>query len=93
MVARIAVSAARYWLDKPYDYLIPSELEEKAVPGTRVYVPFSRGNRKTEGIILAVSEHSDYDRLKSIIRVLDDEPVLSEEQIKLALFMRFLYSL
>ena len=88
MVARIAVSAARYWLDKPYDYLIPSELEEKAVPGTRVYVPFSRGNRKTEGIILAVSEHSDYDRLKSIIRVLDDEPVLSEEQIKLALFMR-----
>jgi len=87
-VARIAVSAATYWLDKPYDYLIPSELEEKAVPGTRVYVPFSRGNRKTEGIILAVSEHSDFDRLKSIISVLDDKPVLSGEQIKLALFMR-----
>ena len=87
-VAKIAVSAATYWLDKPYDYLIPSELEEKAVPGTRVYVPFSRGNRKTEGIILAVSEHSDFDRLKSIISVLDDAPVLSDEQIKLALFMR-----
>ena len=87
-VAKIAVSAATYWLDKPYDYLIPSELEEKAVPGARVYVPFSRGNRKAEGIILAVSEHSDFDRLKSIITVLDDAPVLSGEQIKLALFMR-----
>ena len=51
-VAKIAVSAATYWLDKPYDYLIPSELEEKAVPGTRVYVPFSRGNRKTDDSFL-----------------------------------------
>lgn len=87
-VAKIAVSAATYWLDKPYDYLIPSDFREKAVPGTRVYVPFSRGNRKAEGIILAVSEHSEYPKLKSIITVLDDEPVLSAEQIKLALFMR-----
>ena len=87
-VAKIAVSAATYWLDKPYDYLIPSEFAEKALPGTRVYVPFSRGNRKAEGIILAVSEHSDFSRLKSIIKVLDDEPILNAEQIKLALFMR-----
>ncbi len=87
-VAKIAVSAATYWLDKPYDYLIPSEFAEKALPGTRVYVPFSRGNRKAEGIILAVSEHSDFSRLKSIIMVLDDEPILNAEQIKLALFMR-----
>jgi len=87
-VAKIAVSAATYWLDKPYDYLIPSEFEGKALPGTRVYVPFSRGNRKAEGIILAVSEHSDFSRLKSIIKVLDEEPILNAEQIKLALFMR-----
>lgn len=87
-VAKIAVSAATYWLDKPYDYLIPSEFSEKAKPGARVYVPFSRGNRKTEGIILAVSEHSDFTRLKAITSVLDDEPILSTEQIKLALFMR-----
>ena len=71
-VAKIAVSAATYWLDKPYDYLIPSDLAEKALPGARVYVPFSRGNRKAEGIILAVSEHSDFAKLKSIISVLDE---------------------
>ena len=87
-VAKIAVSAAVYQIDRPYDYLIPEELEEKAVPGVRVYVPFSRGNRKCEGIILAVSEGSEYKKLKSIISVLDESPLLSREQIKLALFMR-----
>ena len=45
-VAKIAVSAATYWLDKPYDYLIPPEMAEKALPGMRVHVPFSRGNRR-----------------------------------------------
>ena len=88
-VAKIAVSAATYWLDKPYDYLLPPELAEKAKPGMRVHVPFSRGNRRTEGVILAVSEHSDYDQpLKAVLQLLDEEPVLSEEQLKLAFFMR-----
>ena len=87
-VAKIAVAAATYWVDRPYDYLVPAELQEKAVPGVRVYVPFSRGNRRSEGVILALSDHSDYEKLKPITAVLDDAPVLSPEQIKLALFMR-----
>ena len=87
-VAKIAVAAATYWLDKPYDYLIPAELADKAVPGVRVHVPFSRGNRRSEGIILALADHSDYARLKPIAAVLDEEPILTGEQIKLALFMR-----
>ena len=87
-IAKIAVSAATYWLDKPYDYLIPQELSEKALPGARVLVPFSNGNRKTEGIILGLAEESGFEKLKSILAVLDDEPILSREQLKLAYFMR-----
>ena len=87
-VAKIAVSAATYWIDKPYDYLIPRELADLVRPGVRVYVPFSQGNRRSEGIVLALSDSSGYDRLKAILSVLDEEPVLSEEQIRLALFMR-----
>ena len=81
-VAKIAVSAATYWIDKPYDYLIPEELQERAVPGARVSVPFSRGNRRCEGIILALAENSEYGQLKAIIEVLDPQPVLTPEQIK-----------
>lgn len=87
-VAKIAVAAATYWVDKPYDYLVPEELRDKALPGVRVYVPFSQGNRRSEGVILAISDHSDCEKLKPITAVLDDAPVLSSEQIKLALFMR-----
>lgn len=87
-VAKIAVAAASYWIDRPYDYLIPEEMAGRAVPGVRVYVPFARGNRRSEGVILTVSDSSSYDKLKSILAVLDDEAVLTEEQIKLALFMR-----
>ncbi len=88
--AHIAVEAATYSIDKPYDYLIPEELRAKVMPGVRVRVGFGKGNRRTEGIVLDVHEGEDNKnvRLKPIIEVLDDVPVLSENLIKLALWMR-----
>ncbi len=88
VVAKIAVSAATYWVDKPYDYLVPEKLQSIVKPGVRVTVPFSRGNRRSEGIVLEVTDHSDYEKLKAITSILDEKPVLSREQIKLALWMR-----
>ena len=87
-VAKIAVSAATYWVDRPYDYLIPEKMLDSVKPGVRVTVPFARGNRRSEGIVLEVTDHSDYENLKAITSVLDETPVLSREQIKLALWMR-----
>lgn len=87
-VAKIAVSAATYWIDKPYDYLVPDELKEKALPGARAIVPFGKGNRRSEGVILALSDCTEYEKLKAIQTVLDERPVLTEEQLRLALFMR-----
>ena len=86
--AKIAVSDVAYWVDRPYDYLVPSSLAEAVVPGIRVTVPFSRGNRTAEGVVLSVSDHSEYLTPKSILQVLDDGPVLTEEQLQLALWMR-----
>ena len=90
-MAKIAVDAATYAIDMPYDYLIPNELEDKVQVGVRVMVPFSRGNRQVEGIVLALRDHADYDKLKSITSVLDDEPLLSKEAVKLALWMHERY--
>ena len=86
-VAKVAVSAATYHIDKPYDYLIPSSFAKQAVPGMRVVVPFGRGNKKSEGVILSLGKNSEYDKLKAIISLLDEEPVLSAENLKLALWM------
>lgn len=87
-IAKIAVSAATYWIDKPYDYLIPEEFAGKVCAGMRVFVPFGKGNRRSEGILLGVYDRSEYDALKPITALPDDAPVLSDEQIRLALFMR-----
>jgi primosomal protein N' (replication factor Y) len=87
--ACIAVSAATYAIDRPYTYLLPGGLGDQAKPGMRALVPFGQGNRPTEGIILSlgVEETSEY-RLKPVIALLDDEPVVDEKGLKLALWMR-----
>ena len=87
IIARLAVSAATYSIDKPYDYLIPDDLRERAVPGMRVRVPFGAGNRRSEGVILSLSSTSGREKLKAIESLLDDIPVLGEENIRLALWM------
>ncbi len=84
----IAVSAAVYSIDRPYSYLIPEELCGRVVPGVRVSVPFGRGNKRSEGIVLALTEESVRTELKCVESVLDQEPVFTRDQLKLALWMR-----
>lgn len=88
MIAKIAVSAANFAIDKPYSYFVP---EGTAVfPGQRVQVPFGRANKRTEGVILAV-EPGSAEKLKSIDACLDDVPILTEHQLRLAAFLRERY--
>ena len=90
-IARVAVAAATYAIDKPYDYLVPEQLAGRAQVGVRVTVPFGKGNRASEGVILALSEESRRPKLKALSSVLDESPVLGNEEIKLALWMRERY--
>ena len=76
VIVKVAVSAAPYSIDKPYDYLVPEPLLEGAVPGVRVTVPFGRGNRQSEGIILSRAAGEKTPGLKPLAAVLDREPVL-----------------
>lgn len=86
-VAKVAVASATYHIDKPYDYRIPEHLSGKLSPGQRVVVPFGRGNRRSEALILSLTADSDRPELKCVDSVLDDMPVLSSDLIKLALWM------
>ena len=56
LLAKIAVSAANVSIDKPYTYQVPDVFAEQVTPGKRVLVPFGRGNRHTEGLVLALEE-------------------------------------
>ena len=88
MIGKIAVSAANFAIDKPYSYWIPREM--CLAPGQRVTVPFGRGNRRAEGVVLSVEEGSQ-EGLKTVEAVLDESPLLSPLQLRLAAFLRERY--
>ena len=81
MIAKIAVSAATFAIDKPYSYRFSEEMALS--PGMRVMIPFGRSNRHTEGVVLSVEAGAE-DGLKPVSRCLDDGPVLSAAMLRLA---------
>ena len=88
MIARIAVAAANFAIDKPYSYWIPPGMA--LVPGVRVQVPFGRGNRATEGVVLSVEE-GEPEGLKPVTACLDEAPLLDRRSLQLASFLRERY--
>ena len=88
MIAKIAVSAATFAIDKPYSYWVPEDME--LCPGIRVSVPFGRGNKRCEGVVLSVEPGSP-EGLKAIERCLDAQPLLNMTMLRLAAFMRDRY--
>jgi primosomal protein N' (replication factor Y) (superfamily II helicase) len=82
-VARVAVDVPLPHLDRLFDYLVPQDMSESAVPGCRVRVRFS--GRLAGGYLVerrAESEHAG--QLAYLERVLSPEPVLTPEIAGLA---------
>ncbi len=91
LTARTAVAKALFGIDRPYEYLVPPELEADIRVGMRVLVPFGAGNRGSDALVLSLQEQredADLSRLKTIRSLLDREPVLDEKAVQLALWMR-----
>ena len=88
MIGKIAVSAANFAIDKPYSYCIPDGMQVK--PGMRVQLPFGRANKRCEGVVLTV-EAGSAAGLKAIELCLDEEPILTDRQLRLAAFVRERY--
>ncbi len=84
-VARVAVENAIYHFDHAFSYRIPEGMAVQ--PGCRVAVPFGRGNSKRQGIVLSV-DVEESDELKSVAELLDTEPVLNDEMLRLCGFMK-----
>ena len=87
-IAKIIVDVPLMQTDQPYSYRIPEEFEGMLEVGMRVHVPFGKGNRLIQGIVLGLEFQSDEEEmeqdLKDIVEVLDFSPVLTQEQLWLA---------
>ncbi|MGI6329277.1 MAG: replication restart helicase PriA [Bacilli bacterium] len=72
-----------------FSYLVPKFLEDKIKIGIRVLVPF--GSRKLEGFVLEEVVESPLEKLKEVIKVIDEEPILNKEMMKLGQYMADIY--
>lgn len=82
-IAKVAVSAANYAIDKPYDYLLPDGTD--AAVGSRRARAVRAREPATEGMILSLERKTPEKALKAVREVLEPEPVCSEREIRLAL--------
>ncbi len=87
-IAKVAVENAAYSFDDAFDYAIPDALHEKVQPGVRVLVPFGNGNKKRQGFVFALREQTEPKKLKGIAEVLDAAPLLNNELLRLAVFLK-----
>ena len=86
-IAKVALSSVTTAIDLPYSYLVPDELESRLEAGMRVLVPFGTANQVREGIVLSL-ESGEREKLKPVRTLLDEYPVLDQEGIQTALWMR-----
>lgn len=87
MIAKVIVDVAHSEVDRVFDYISIDGVNE----GDRVLVPF--GRQTIEGFVVGFSSASDlpYEKLKAIVKRLDDFSALSEETLRLAEFLRDTY--
>ncbi|MGN0601421.1 MAG: primosomal protein N' [Oscillospiraceae bacterium] len=89
LIAKVAISRAAYSFDCEYSYMIPDKIKNSVSQGTRVLVPFGKGNRRTIGFITRVYEETEFDdRIKPIISVIDKESLVTDEMMKIIMWLK-----
>lgn len=87
-VAKVAIEGAVYHIDKLYSYSVPESLCEKAIAGVRVTVPFGKGNRKRQGLIVEIESRADVCELKQVLQVIDAEPLLDGKMLETLKYLK-----
>ena len=90
LIVGVAVENTVYHFDKIFDYVVPDALVDDIKVGCRVLVPFGRGDKYRQAMVMYKKELNTQDgtMLKEVRDVLDAEPVLSQEMVELTSFMK-----
>ena len=76
-----------YSADRMYDYYIPAEMRDKALPGSFVIVPFGSGNRRRSALIAELHADTDAKKPKPLLSVSEDSTPLNAEQLGMCLYL------
>lgn len=90
MYAEIILNSEAIEIDRPFTYKVPLDMEQKVKVGQMVRVPFGVRSKPVEGFILDLKEEeiNVSFKIKNILSVENEEPVITEEDLKLINFLR-----
>ena len=87
MFADVLIELKAKKLDKTFTYIVPNKFKDKVKIGIRVLVPF--GKQKLEGFLLNIHDENNVEyKLKEIIDLVDEEPVLTSEMLELGKYIK-----
>ena len=91
MYAKIVVDIEHSKVDRIFSYHVPDDIE--VAVGSRVLVPFGRGNKPVEGYVLGLSDTVEIDPklIKPIHRTLMPYPEFTKQQLELAEWIKAYY--
>jgi primosomal protein N' (replication factor Y) len=78
-------------LDTAFSYAVPNHLRSALTVGKRVLAPFGRGDRPTVGYCVGVNDRGPEREVKNLIRVLDEEALLTPNLLRLTRWMADYY--
>ncbi len=85
MIAEVIINRTAKKLNRTFDYHVPTELEGLIFVGSKILVPFGKGEKLEEAFVVGLKEKTNYENeLKDIAKI---EEQLKDEQIKLAEWM------
>ena len=86
-VAGVVVEKSAYSFDRVFDYTIPDIMQDSIQIGCRVLVPFGRASKKRQGVVVSLHNNKS-SKLKEINKLLDTTPVVTQEMLDTAKFMK-----
>jgi len=89
----VIVDNASLNTDRFYTYIVPEAYKKDVKVGKKVLVPFGTGNKLVEGIIVNITDKTDIniDKIKPMNLILNEEPSLPENLLKLGFWMKERY--
>ena len=86
-VAGVVVEKSAYSFDRVFDYTIPDDMQDSIQIGCRVLVPFGRASKQRQGVVVSLHNNKN-SKLKEINKLLDTTPVVTQEMLDTAKFMK-----
>lgn len=93
LYADIVIDISHEALDKVFQYRVPFSLWEEIRPGSKVRIPFGRGNQEREGYVLELKKEADYDvdKIKEILGLSPDAVPMEQQMIEMAAYLKHQY--